>query len=680
MIALRKSTALILIVTLLFTSAPLITQAESERVALASGTYVVLEDVAYLSKTNGVRFTVKVVNNGSQDLDYKDFWYRVVRKNGSTENAKLISKDISKVSAGTTIVSEYYAEVSGVAKLSDLSIRVIKWDFSSSTFVKNLGHLGISTSYDLPVEVGKQRAVISQDSTMSLEVEYYSIATIGESNKISLSLSIENKGNSSIKMPTLNTNLFTSEELYYPLTAEVENLTLLPRTKETVLYTGTTPNTVSVKDMNLVVSTIIGEGNVEVALAQFLLPKAPSGENTSGSSQMYNNKNGKYEFTLLTVQRHPWQDEDILSAQIRIKNKSNITVPIPELSSNFYLDGIQVDTSQVKAVNLDKVFGIKANGETDVIITTKIPYTYTFSDIRLELQEKMEDKYYPIASFTQDTTEFLLPDIELGKTYYIDQTGRKTEVTVKSASTYNNTSSNSILTVIALEYKNLEKRSIDIQNLVAYLHTKDGVYLPAEITEYKEKVQPDSSIILSVSAKTTSQFTLEGSSLVIGQGITEGVLAETGSVSDAYINSALMVLPEKESAVSEKLTGLSIYPYEFNFRNIKTYVVDDKSFKVELEYDMINNLQDGTIADEHNLILEIIDNSTKTEQRFVLNKTEEENNLVPGEKQKLNIILEDENYFYFRQFNNYTINIYDEYKEYRKKIASKELKWFVMSE
>ena len=677
----RKSyVAIILAVMLILTYSPIykVQAAADQTVTLASSLDAQLEDVQYFQKTNTLSFSIIVNNKSSNMVDFIDYWARIVKKDGSTVNVKAVESDSTRIAPYTSKSYMFYANVGKIEKPSDLRIQMIKWDFSQTDLEKTVGQFNIPSSYDLMPVQGEDKEIIVEETTISSKVNRISMSSMGQAYQTNISLTFENTGNYSVTLPSYKFYVVTGDNIYYSLTGDDTNKVIAAKTKLTINLNSQIPTKVDVKKLKLIITSVL-ENKTELQVGGFQLSDATPGSNNVDSTYEYTNEDGIYQIAMKSIQRLPWEDKDILSAEITLTNLSNTTLPIPDLNANYYLDGIQIDTEAVKVILLDKVFGIKANQSVNIIITTKIPYTYDFKNMRLQLLEKRGDQERSIVDYSQNTTQFSLPIIKENSTYAIEQLGRRAGVTIHDSKVYSSTNSQNQLMYVDVEFKNLERRSALLQNFVAYFRAADETYFPALLTEYKSNLQPGANLLLSVSGNIPKRYNISDMSLVFGQGITGTELSENDT-SDSYIKAVNFELKDTQAPVEDSLNNVELYPYTFDFRKIRAFVVNDHSFQVDFEYDKsTDNLYDN-IADNHKLVIEIVDDQTRAEKKFDLEDTTAELYLKPGEKNKASVIFEDSNYFYYRLFNDFTLNIYDEFNDHRKLIASKTLKWFVTSD
>ncbi|MGO4276020.1 hypothetical protein AB4Z22_40360, partial [Paenibacillus sp. TAF58] len=215
-----------------------------------------------------------------------------------------------------------------------------------------------------------------------------------------------------------------------------------------------------------------------------------------GKEYSFISKSGVYTTQLNGLHRLPWEDQDLLTADLTLSNKGEESLPIPKLSGYFLLDGaVKIDA---KLIQTAKVIGLGAGASVNLQIAGKVPYTYEFSQIKLVLQEN-EGETPPSGTGTgtsstaaTDVLEFstqaelqAIPFIGMGQSYTSNDIGRKAKYVIRSVSTYEDKTN--IMYSAMVEATNLEKRFTNVSKFVANFRSSDGTVFPATIAEVKNK-------------------------------------------------------------------------------------------------------------------------------------------------------------------------------------------------
>src|SRR5690606_25662315 len=97
---------------------------------------------------NQLVFKADIYNANDSELSFIYYWLRVLTKQGTRHDVNMIN-----ASQGTTVLPRstktyiFSALVDDQVKLSDISLQVIRWNFSIDGYEQRLGTVSISESY-----------------------------------------------------------------------------------------------------------------------------------------------------------------------------------------------------------------------------------------------------------------------------------------------------------------------------------------------------------------------------------------------------------------------------------------------------------------------------------------------------------------------------------------------------
>src|SRR5690606_12221288 len=130
--------------------------------------------------------------------------------------------------------------------------------------------------------------------------------------------------------------------------------------------------------------------------------------------------------------------------------------------------------------------------------------------------------------------------------------------------------------------------------------------------------------------------------------------------------------------VDEGFSALKVYPYNLNLYKINALAVDQTNFKLEFTYDLSRSAFYEAIPDNHTLVFEFV-NGFKS---FTKEVSFEEGTefLTTGTVQRKTLIFEDQTLFHNNNFQDYTLNVYDQFKGHKKLLATKQLRWYIESD
>ncbi|MCM3267400.1 hypothetical protein [Paenibacillus elgii] len=682
------------------------------QVALNAASYFEIKNVVMMPEQGNktVTFTVGVHNGGATDLQFIDYWPRLRTKSGNQISVRVLpqDKDKNRIPAKSSQDISFYATVNESTDLKDLIFEIIKWDFSmpEADFVRKIGDVSVPDDYTVVTPAGKAHTIQMASNPVKGTIKKVLMSKNEKNYTPTIVLNLENVGSKSVAVPGYQYLLRTSEGYMYPLDAKaIKDLTLNPQTNKDIDLTGSVPVSVSTEGWQLVIVQNAQDLKLNLPIAFFALPAVSDTDGVdTGKAFSFTNKAGTYTAQLNTVQRLPWEDQDILTAGFTLSNKGPEALPIPDLTGYFKLDdNVKVEA---KLVRTDNVIGLAPNAEAQFQFIGKIPYTSQFGKVKLVLQEKTgsgsSDGKTDQQTAASDLLEFVhrselmnIPYNNFGETYKVTNVGRSASYKVRSITTYAGETADTFTAL--LEVGNLETRASDISKLVGYFKTAQGRYYPAAISEIKTKVSPDGKALLLLSTNIAKGFPTSGMSVIIGEAVTEGKLTEADKKPDAYVNAAAYWLPQEDFTVKKDFKNIDLVPYQLSLSNIRT-TIDQKGVKLKFDYELIKDLMLTTNMEGRKLTLELED----SDQKIKFNKEfdfkdfdggtpdkpgaasgqlDSKDKIIVGKHKDLEIQASDGDLIFKVSYvKKFKLNLYDSFQGQKKLIATKEVEWFVTTE
>ncbi|GIP36156.1 hypothetical protein [Paenibacillus sp. J2TS4] len=681
-------------------------------VSIGGSNTIELKQASLSNEESGkiVTFTLTVNNQGSSEIQFIDYWVRLKSSTGTTFPVALFAadKDKNRIPAKSSMDFRFSAKVNDQTNLKDLTFNLIQWDFTRSDFEKPIGTISIPDSYSLLTSVGTKRMASIGNEPIKNGVKRLSVSMNDTHFLPTIYFEMENTGSRGAKLPALQFNLRTAEGLLYPLTASGidKDTTINPRVTKEVTLTGSIPISVDENGWQLQVTQLIdlGDGTtVQVPVAEFILPDSSKEEVSLGSTYEVSNEDGTYNVRLDELKRLPWEDEDLLAAQVVISNPGTKSLPIPNLTGYFKLDdAVEVDSTVIRG---DKVIGLQPGQEITVQYLGKIPYTYDFSSIKLYMQEQKDSapkepnpgtpgggnegggKVEDLIQFVHNADMMIVPAVGSGQKQAIHDVGRKAQYSVKEVHTFTGKSGNVMVAMVEIE--NLEKRFNDISKLVAHYVAPNGTVYTANISEIKSSITPGGKALLHLSGVLPQEVKTNDLQLFIGQAVKEGKLAGKEDTPDAYIQPLAFALPLEKTKPQDDLRNIEFFPYSLSMSNIGTtmnFLTGDLKFS--FDYELGKDILVVSNTEDHKMVVEIADNDGKFKrsQEFSLDSAEEgDKGEQPGGGTSLKLgsheavlnFNDPELVYKLESLEKYTLNVYYQFQPgQRKLIASKELKWF----
>jgi len=682
-------------------------------VSITGSSYFELKQIHVLPDQSGklATFTVTIHNDGGSELQFIDYWVRLKSKSGNQFSAHLLpaDKEKNRVSPGSTLDLTFYATVNSSTNLQDLVVQFIKWDFSQPNFERLLGEVAVPDSFTdiTPVDGAAVLTVSGTDLKASVKKfiknknEKYYVPTVY--------LNLENIDSHAVALPSYLFSIRTPEGLMYPLEVKgVKDLKINPKESKEIQLSGSIPVAVPADNWQLVVAEPITDLKLNIGVASLQLPAVSQGDAGSiGKEYSFTNEDGVYTMQLNGLHRLPWEDQDILTADLTLSNKGADSLPLPNLTGYFLLDdAVRMDA---KLVQTSKVIGLSAGSAMNLQLAGKVPYTYDFSQIKLVLQEKEGDSSATgtagdagtgtgtATGTTADVLEFstqnelqAIPYISMGQTYTSEEIGRKAKYVVRNVSTYED-KTNTMFSAL-VEVTNQEKRFTNVSKLVANFRSSEGTVFPASIAEVTNKISPSGKALLNVWAVVPKGFTTDQLSLLLGEAVTDGKLSEGDkAVPDSYVNPVAFWLPEEQKDVKPQLTNVELFPYALNIHKIRTSI-EDSTFTLKFDYELTKEKLTEINTEGHNLLLVFEDGGgeKRFERRFefkdfdVINgdsTADEDTKIRLGEREDFKISIADPGLIFKTQFlKQYTLSVYDEFQGQRKLLASQKADWFIATD
>lgn len=657
------------------------------------------------AENNTVTFTVKVVNGGTSDILFIDYWVRMLSSSGAnfTINVMPQDKDKNVIPAGGTQEIKFYANVTSAVQLKDLQFRIIRWDFSAPEYQRTLGTLQIPADYTTVAPAGAKANIKISKTSVQGYIKRATISSNEENFLPSILLELQNTDVRSLKLPTMSYMIRTSDGLLYPLTASgvTTTTTIDPLMKKEIMLTGKLPRSISDQNWELVIteSTATGDNSaVNAAFAEFKIPSPTEDTSSTEREQSFSNEDGTYVATLESIQRVPWEDDDLLSASILLRSKESKPLPIPDLSGYIELDdSVKVE---VKVIRTDNVIGLQPDKEVRIQLLGTIPYTYEYSKMTVKLQEKAASgggttanngTVVDLVAFKLDDAVDAIPQVKQGERYNIGGIGRSGSYFVRALHNYSGKSSDLITAQVEIE--NLEKRATDLSKLVAHFKGTDGTVYPATITEVKTKISPSNKALVQVWANVAKSKTGEITQLLIGEGVTQGKYSTPAEQPDAYVNSVAFDLPKEQPIVQDTIKDIDIFPYKLSLSKVGTSVTESV-IKVAFDYELDKDTQYEVNLDDYKMILELEDADGKARMEWPLNIEKDaggqsgssgtsaaDSTVFRLGSNKMELTKTDRDFiFKVTLLKNYKLNLYSVFQGQKRLVASKDLEWFYLSD
>lgn len=638
-------------------------------------------------KTIGL--TLSITNNSSTELNFIDYWLSIYTKSGSKLTTQTDSGSKMIVPAKSTKEFLFYATASSKTQVTDLIVKVTKWDFSAPNYTRILGEISVPQRYNPVTATTNGKMVTVGDAKSSIVIEQ---ATLGKSEKYyrpTIDLTIENKDTSTITLPDYQLFLQTDDNLLYPITvSNLKGTTIDPLSDKTFNLTASIPIAAKVDHLQLVIMYPVNEGKTKVPVAQFELPKsnATIGDDLN-KYYTFTNSEGVYNIKLNSLNRLPIEDNDLVVANLTIANKGTESIPVPTLSGTYLFNG-SIKKS-VTVTNNSKVIAIPPGGTVDLQFSGTIPYTFDISKANLIIQQKDSDssEVTDLVEFSHSGSFNPVPSASLESGYEIKDIGYRSKVNVGKYMVFDGETAKIVATQITVT--NQEKRLAEMQQLAGYFEKEDGTVYAATFQTITDKLTPGGNALLYAWTTLPQAVDTSGMKLVIGKAIVEKPSNSESSIVTGYVSPNAFKLPD-ESTFQDKLQGITLEPYQLSIKRVKTSFIasqsGDVTLNLEFDYNLKQDLLTKSNTKDQKLLIELMDANQESSYSKELALNASANGTDPDDAASLKLgdntikISWPNSDFATKvtTLKDYSFNVYLEFQPgYKKLIATQKLPWLV---
>ncbi|NOV00331.1 hypothetical protein GC097_09920 [Paenibacillus sp. LMG 31457] len=656
----------------------------------ASDMYIFPSNAANAS----VSFTLTVHNGGSDEIDFNEYWVRLLTDSGSSYMVQMLPQDKNntRIGAGTNRTFTFYSQVSSTLKANNLIIRVFKWDFSQENYERVLGDMHAADSgYSAAAPYGDKKLFQISGVAAEALVSRVLLNNNDKNTLVTVYAKLFNKGSISFDIPSFRYYIRTAEGPLYPaeLGKSGKQAPIHPGEFKEIQLTATIPAEYDISTGGElffaqsipVTGQQVSEANIVPIAAFGLVPKT-KGDETERAPVDFSTRDGIYTAGLHTIQRLPWEDKDLISVDLSIRNNGSRSLPIPKLTGYFMLDDkVKIETVIVQSDDLSSVAG---NSDIHFQAIGKVAYQSSITKLKFVLQELDEDKAInDLAEFTREAASSGISNFTKQYVLSIDQIGRRAEYSIKDVSTY--TSETSELFISNVEMENKEERYVNAPNLTAFLRDSSGTIFSTSISVPSKRIIPGGKALLSVEATVPKGMSKKGLQLLIGQSVKGDKVASIGEQADAFYDVVALEVPQTEREAQHILKKIDLFPYQLSLSAFTTranLLTGDLSvsFHTELSKDAFIE----TSTKGHSLYVEIKDEKTDVSfsdhielENMDSTTTQDSNHLIKLGNGKYTVQTRDEEFITHVSFSGkYQLSIYDDYKGHRRLITSKPVSWF----
>ncbi|OXM14146.1 hypothetical protein [Paenibacillus herberti] len=557
-----------------------------------------------------------------------------------------------------------------------------------------------------PSSAGQPKTIYMDGQPITTKAGQAFLNQGSDGQSIAIDFSLTNNG-SAAAAAGFDFFLVTAAGKSYSLTyTKEENASLLPGIAKTLNLTGNIPGDANVSGAQLVVKSQATEKEKSYVIASYAIQTA-SLEGGLGSAFSYQD----YSIQLKGVTRMPGVNQDTLVASLSITNTSGVTKQVPALGGYFMVNGVKVGVEQ-KAIGLDKMITLAPGATYEAVVAAEIPYSTSISQIAFVATEPAADK--PGKTLYQFTGQQLseIPTIGNAAEYEISGVGQKATMKMNRNAVYQGVGTQTFYA--EFEGINKEARAAVLAQLGGYLIDKNGLVVPVQFAELKDRISSGGKALTSAWAQLPRAFDSTDFKLVIGQAIggspatppanpgnggKEEGNGEGGTVPGGNTGSpAVLAKPaayalgaSTSEKTSQELKELKVGGFMLSLTKTSAFFdVKDmyaaSGLKLETEYSLKRDEQYEAIAGTHKIKIEFVNQDTN---QLTYSKTFDIASAVQGSQDEvlkvgdsipLKMLYNDpEIQSKTRTNGKFKLNVYDVFQNSSILIASKEMNWFLIN-
>lgn len=390
---------------------------------LQTGVSISVSDQQLMKTKDGkvATFTTEVKNTSNETVALIDYWARIKGKNNKSYVTKLIPADKTKeiVKANSTTSLTFYANVEQSVSMSDLSLDIIKWDFSMPNYERIAGNLKPLNDGITPY--GKAKSfVLGKD--LKLTVGSYSMYKDIQYGYLNLDLTVTNTSNSVVEFKDLNFSIVVNDNAVYPLQQILDSVTLKAKETKKITIPAILPVGHMEKSMVLYATMKDETGELTYSLGAFQLPKLEVTKAIAINKATTIQVNGQaYSFNAQPSVLANENNRTILTSKIKVINQGTSATAYPDLM--FYLmtkDGYlyplakEGESKESLLPKIEQVITVSGQvPSSDAIKNSQLVAFYENSDRSLSyfitsFQMKLENN---TSEETESTSEYVYKDM-----------------------------------------------------------------------------------------------------------------------------------------------------------------------------------------------------------------------------------------------------------------------------
>lgn len=601
-----------------------------------------------LYKYNGkvyARVGVSLTNKGNKVLGDPGYSAYLVSASGTSFELALSGTQTDyKIQPQEKRSIYYLTEIPSYLKTDNMRLQFTKKDETAKLELAQASYkLPAATTPNLVVGNGVVKKITVNNNTVDTLLRNANVYSQDADAVWTFQMQLKNTGNKAVTMPSYELAVKSVKGKMYPVNAKgVSGITLKPLETKIVPLTVRVPLEVEQSGLQLMMIESVGSESAPSTpepsgtsgtgestgdtggtgapapapaisttkmifpVAYFVIPYALRTEVQTGQEYLTTNSYGSFSYSILSLQRYPWRDDDIVALRLRIINTQSVSLTLPELKGSIKLDKESLPVTTELYMDNKESTVLAPGKSAELYVLGKIAYTSDFRDMRVTLNGTQNSETVPFLDVNVANSVNSIPTIEKGKSYTVTGKGKTASVQENRTTVYTGESQNLVYTELLLSSE--EKRQSKMARLQAYYKTKDGQYFEANVSQSENSASPGAKQLVVMWAKLPKGTNTADVSLYLGAGVKEGKLTDSKEEATGFVNVAALQLNPQANVPKNTLEETVLYPYTISVitsegKRMKASDTLDVTINYSLKKD---NLYDAG-ALEHKLILQITD-------------------------------------------------------------------------
>lgn len=532
----------------------------------------------------------------------------------------------------------YLAEIPAYLKTDNMKLQFTQRDETTKLELpKSAYKLPAATSPNLVVGSGVVKKIVVNSNTIETLIRNANVYSQDADAVWTFQMQIKNTGNKAVTLPSYELAVKSQKGTTFPVSAKgLSGVTLKPLETKIIPLTVRVPLEVEQSGLQLMMIEAVGAdtavgsdstGTGETMgttgtpapgapgvsttktvfpVAYFVIPYALRADVMTGQEYMTTNSYGSFSYSIQSLQRYPWRDDDIVAARLRITNTQTVSLTIPELKGSIKLDNDSLPVTTELYMD-NKESSVLAPGKSvELYVLGKIAYTSEFRDMRVALYGTQNSESVPFLDLSVNNSINSIPTIAQGKSYTISKKGKAASLMENKTTVYEGENYNLVYTELLLSSE--EKRQSKMARLQAYYKTKDGQYFEASSSQSDNSASPGAKQLVVFWTKLPKAADIADISLYLGAGINGGKLIESKEEATGFVDVAALQLNPQGNVPATTLASTVLYPYTISVQSSEgKHLRSSDTLDITINYGLKRDNQYDAGALEHKLILQITD-------------------------------------------------------------------------